>query len=150
RFLNAHADYSRAHQEAIAGVQKDLENGYRGYVDRIQQIQRELQTRNEECYREYEQAARTAMAQQSDPTKAVQDAYGKFAGAVQQLAQDGHNRSLEAYQNYTNAVQEAYIKGQKNQYDALGNYLKGMQQAWAQVNVDAVIDAIAKGATTRF
>jgi len=150
QFINTHSDYSRAHQEAIVGVQRDLSAGLRGYLERIQQIERELQVRSEESYREYEQAARTAMAQQADPTKAVQEAYAKFAGTVQQLSQDGQKRALEAYQNYTNTVQEAYINGQKNQYEALGNYLKGMQQAWAHVNVDAVVDAIAKSATTRF
>lgn len=144
RFSAAQAEYAQAQHDAQLNAQKQLEETSRTYLEQMRAVSEDSQKRFEEAYRALATSVQEA-AGQEDAQARVEEAYRTFVETIRAVVEDIQTRGGGAYRDYTTAVQSGQVSGQQAGYDALRNYLRAMQDAWAQVDVDAVVDASAKG-----
>lgn len=144
RFQKAHVGYAQLQQEAHMSTQKHIEETYRNYASLMRTSSEEVQKNYEDAYRSLATAVQDAIGQ-DDAQNRIEDAYRGYGETMRGIAEDVQNRVTGAHRDYVSKMQEGQVANQKDNYDAYRNYLRTMQDAWSKLDVDAVVDAAAKG-----
>jgi hypothetical protein len=144
RFAEAHRKYSQAQQDSQAAAMKRYEEAYLGYVSAMQATYNDVQQRTGEAYRDHARASQEA-ALGDDTQKLAEQAYLGYADAVQGIQRDAQERSESAFNNFVNDQRVAQDAFRQQGMDAYRAYLKAHQDAWVQLDVEAVIKALAAG-----
>jgi hypothetical protein len=142
RFAEAHRNYSQAQQDSQAAAMKRYEDTYRGYVNAMQAIYDEVQRRTGEAYLAQARASQEA-ALGDDAQKLAEQAYYGYTDSVQGIQKDAQERSENVYNNFVKEQQMAQDAARQEAMSAYRAYLKAQQEAWVQLDVDAVVQAMA-------
>jgi hypothetical protein len=143
-FDKALANHAQSQSDAQLGLQRRLEDAHQSYTKEMRSASEDVQKRYEDAYRSLAGAVRDALGQE-DAQSRIEAAYHQYVEAMRGTAEDVQTRAGGAYRDYLAAIQSGQVAGQQSSYDGYRNYLLALQEAWAKVDVDAVVDAAAKG-----
>ena len=135
-----HLNYGRSQAEAARGSHQSQKTAYRDYLNAAGALHEDMQKRCEEVYKNYTLAMQDA-AGQEDAAKRMATTQHEVAATMEKIHEDTYRRLEEAYRDYLNRQQENQKQAYQAYRDAHRDFLKAKKDAWAQLDVDAVMNA---------
>lgn len=135
-----HLNYGRSQADAARSCQQAQRTAYRDYLNATAALQEDMQKRCEEVYKNYTSGMQDAAAQQDAPQR-MATAQREVADTMGKIYEDTYRRLEEAYRDYLNQQQENQKQAAQTYRDAQREFLQAKKNAWAQLDVDAVINA---------
>lgn len=147
-FAEAYRRYAQTQQDSQTAAFKGYEEANREYVNAMQAIYDDVQQRTAEAYRELARTSEEA-ALGDEAQQLREQAYLVYTEAVQSIHRDAQERSADAFNNFVNAQQATQDVIRQQGMDAYREYLTAQRDAWVQLDVEAVVQAVALTADYR-
>lgn len=145
RFNQIQTDYGRAQYEAEIASQASYKAAYRDYLEETQAIQEDTQKRCQEAYNNYMAKAQEASRQEDAPSQ-LATAQQEVMETMQSIQGETQRRCQEVYQRYLDRQYEIRNETYQRYKEAYRNYLSSTKDLWAQLDVNALVEAQALAA----
>jgi hypothetical protein len=142
RFVEASNKLAKAQYQARGAAAKRTAEAYRRYLESISSLQQETQRRWQDTGASLSDGQQED-AQESDPQARYSNLYATYVRAAQNIQEDYETRFSEVHQNYLTELEVAQKDSETQFLEAYREYLRTKQEAWAQLDINAIVNAAA-------